>query len=686
MPSRSLRVFSAPRRVRTVLTTACLAVLVLCSSALLAGNVRDLAVVGPSLSAGTIPAGGSAVLTYDVTNLGDHVVSKTYREAIYLSADPLLDVGDVEVGRSHGHTYNLPPGGRHGAEVVVLLPSSASVGSSYLLILANSDQNVAEDVSNNLVAFAVTVTPPGESDLAIEKLVLTSTSVASGNKLNATYDVRNYGVATVETTYRERLFLSTDTVLDSSDIAVGRSHGHTADLAGPSGAHATNVAVSVPPDVSPGSYYVLVQADSEQAVPEDNEGNNVAWTSLQVHAGDKDLEAEHLKLSGSNTIDSGARATLSYEIVNRGKDVVMETYKERILLSTDRDVDATDVELGWSHNHTADLEAHDRHASSMILRIPASTVPGNYYLLVVTDALDAVAETREQNNVYSKPIKVRAGTGDPGVDDKDLAIRLLKASQRKVEAGAQVTLTYDVENRGQDTVTTSYRELIYLSTSSSHAGALLLAGSHSHTKDLHPLAPTHASSSQVTIPTATTAGQYYLIVVADAEGRVEETDETNNAEWVKVTVEPPGAGGTPATERADLVVVDLQLTKKNVRVGDVVTAEYTVANVGNEIVAQSYVDRLFLSSDNVLDSGDELVGISHYHTADLPGASGLHPAATPFAVPGSLPPGKYFVLVQADALKSVDEADETNNITYALLDVRSRSDSSVFDPSDSDDD
>ena len=685
MPLPSLGATSALGCGRQALA-ACSVLLMLCSSALLAGSGRDLAVVVPSLSSSSIPAGGSVVLTYDVQNVGDHVVSATYRETIYLSADVLLDVGDTEVGRSHGHTYNLQPGGKHGAEVVVLLPSSAPAGQSYLLILANSDQNVVEDASNNLVAVAVTVTAPGEPDLAIEKLVLTSTSVASGNKVNATYDVRNYGVATVETTYRERLFLSTDTILDGSDIAVGKSHGHTADLAGPSGAHATNVGVGVPPDVKPGRYYVLVQADSDQAVAEDNEGNNLAWTSLQIHAGDKDLEAEHLKLSGSNTIDSGARATLSYEIVNRGKDVVMETYKERILLSTDRQVDATDVELGWSHNHTADLEAHDRHASSMILRVPAATAPGNYYLLVVTDGLEAVAETREDNNVYSKPITVRAGTGDPGVDDKDLAIRLLKSSQRKVEAGAQVTLTYDVENRGQDTVTTTYRELIYLSTSASASGALLLAGSHSHTKDLHPLEPTHASSSQVTIPTATTAGQYYLVVVADAEGRVDETDESNNAEWVKVTVEPPGSGGAPAAERADLVVVDLRLSKKNVRVGDVVTAEYTVANVGNEIVSQSYVDRLFLSSDNVLDKGDELVGISHYHTADLPGASGLHPAATPFAVPGSLPPGQYFVLVQTDALANVDEADETNNTTYSLLDVRPRSDNSTFDPSHSDDD
>ncbi len=92
-------------------------------------------------------------------------------------------------------------------------------------------------------------------------------------------------------------------------------------------------------------------------------------------------------------------------------------------------------------------------------------------------------------------------------------------------------------------------------------------------------------------------------------------------------------------------------------------ATFTVENRGGE-VASGWTDRLYASTDPVLDSGDQLLG-----TLDQPGvlAAGDQIERT---VPVTLPedPGTYWLIVETDALDTVDEGSpprEDNNVTVA---------------------
>lgn len=118
-------------------------------------------------------------------------------------------------------------------------------------------------------------------DLVVEQLAVSPGPVAPGASATVTYRVANRGTAAATATYAERLYLSSNTTLDGTDVLLATTAGHTADLA-PGATLAVSQAVSIPAGTTAGTYYLLVQADAGSAVVESNEGNNAAALLLSV--------------------------------------------------------------------------------------------------------------------------------------------------------------------------------------------------------------------------------------------------------------------------------------------------------------------------------------------------------------------------------------------------------------------
>jgi len=373
------------------------------------------------------------------------------------------------------------------------------------------------------------VTTPNPKDLVIEGLKVSSVSVVAGASTTVSYNVTNRGTVTVTENYTDRIYLSTNQTWDAGDTLLGTSHGHTADLA-PNATHANSQAVTIPGGTAPGNYFILVRADALGTVVESNEGNNVTAVALTVTvvAGGKDLRIESLRLSASS-VASGGSTTVSHNVVNRGTVTVTETYTDRIYLSTDQTYDAADILLGTSHGHTTDLAPNAVHSNSQAVTIPGGTAPGSYFILVRADALGAVSENNEGNNVTAAALTVT-------VSSKDLVIENLAVSPASVIPGGSLTLSHNVVNRGTVTVTETYTDRIYLSANQTYDAAdILLGTSHGHTTDLAPNA-VHSNSQSVTIPSGTATGSYFILVRADALGAVAESNEGNNVTAAALTV------------------------------------------------------------------------------------------------------------------------------------------------------
>ena len=124
--------------------------------------------------------------------------------------------------------------------------------------------------------------PPGTKDIVIQSVSASNTTPSPGDATTVSYTVVNQGTDTITATYREDVYLSTNTTLDGSDVLLGSSHNHTNDLPGGGGSHSRSAGVTIPSGTAGGAYYLLVQGDAGGSVAESNESNNVAAVPITV--------------------------------------------------------------------------------------------------------------------------------------------------------------------------------------------------------------------------------------------------------------------------------------------------------------------------------------------------------------------------------------------------------------------
>lgn len=193
----------------------------------------------------------------------------------------------------------------------------------------------------------------------------------------------------------------------------------------------------------------------------------------------------------------------------------------RFYLSADRKLDGADVLLG--SRAIPALGAKTGNSGSTTVTIPLGTVLGRFFLLGLADADNSVGETREANK-ETRTLKVTR---------PDLEVSALRAPQ-KTSAGALITVedtTINKEPVASGGSTTKF----YLSTDKVFGGDALLGS-----RAIPALGPEakSAGSTTVTIPLATAPGKYFLIGVADADGAIAETNETDNTRARAITVGP----------------------------------------------------------------------------------------------------------------------------------------------------
>ena len=144
---------------------------------------------------------------------------------------------------------------------------------------------------------------------------------------------------------------------------------------------------------------------------------------------------------------------------------------------------------------------------------------------------------------------------------------------------------------------------------------------------------------------------YFLIAVADGDGVVPETSETNNVWSAAIRVGP------------DLTIASLTVPRQATAGATIAIADQT-KNVG--AAAGDTITYLYLSSNFTLDASDVLLGTR----AIGPLATGAVSAGTTsVTVPGGMVTGHYYVFAVADGAGSISEAVETNNTSIGSIDV-----------------
>jgi subtilase family serine protease len=489
-------------------------------------------------------------------------------------------------------------------------------GTTYYYVVAAANSLGESDDSNEASA-----TPHAPADLIITS-VQAPPPAGAGSSFTLTVTTKNQGTGTSEPT-TTTLYLSANGVFEASDTRL-------TDLAiGPlaPGASVTSTAsVTIPSDVTGGTYYLFGVADTGQNEIESSETNNLFVRSLKIGP-DLEITAMSVPLNAA----PGSVISIGSTITNTGGGNAGQPFVVTFYLSSNYLLDGPDILLNGSRA-IASLAAGAASAGTTDVTIPPDTAVGSYVLIGKVDGSDQVGEALESNNTSMRMISIGG----------DLVVSSF-TTPAMAAAGGVISVTETTANQGTAAVGASTTRF-YLSTNWQLDGAdTQLNGTHA----VPQLGPSgnHTATTSLTIPAGTLSGAYYLLAVADATNAVPETQESNNATSRGIQI------GT------DLVVSAMTVPAKG-GAGLPVAITETTRNQGSGSAAPS-ATRYYFSDNLVWDAADTL--LTPDHNVPQLEAGGSHTASLSVTLPPNVAAGTYYLIAKADAANVVVETNESNN-------------------------
>jgi subtilisin family serine protease/subtilase family serine protease len=535
----------------------------------------------------------------------------------YLSVNSVLDGGDELLG-----SREVPPlaaGASHATTTSLTLPEDTATGGYFVIAQSDAAGAVAEtsETNNNRADGTLYVGP----DLTVSAMSAPATSGA-GKTFTVTETTKNQGTGDAGESIT-RFWLSTNSSLDGGDVPLG-SRTVPALAAGASDAATTTL--TVPTDTTTGTYYVIGQADTANAIVETSETNN-RRASTAVRIG-PDLVVS--AVTAPATAVAGSTFTVTETTKNQG-DGDSDGSTTRFYLSANSTFDGTDKILGTRTVAPVAGDASDTASTSLTL--PADTTAGSYYVIALADAENAVVETFESNNARASSATMKVGP--------DLIVSAMTAPGTGAN-GANITVTDTTRNQGTGASAPSSTGY-YLSKNSTIGSGDVFLGSRS----VDALAPgaSASGSASLQIPLDTDPGFYYVVARADWNAAVGETSESNN-DRTSGTVKIGG----------DLVVSALGAPSIGMATGSITITD-TTANAGTSTLPES-ATAFYLSLNGSHDANDIFLGSRDVGPL---GASQASAASTQVVIPPGTPSASYFVLGVADYSRVVPETNETNN-------------------------
>jgi subtilisin family serine protease/uncharacterized membrane protein len=432
---------------------------------------------------------------------------------LYLSTDATLHEGSDRV--LGDMTVNALTGGAQAAVTrTVTIPATTAPGRYWLIAQANATDVVEEaDAPGQANNWKATATPVIVGrDLIPTLATATPRSTAPGKTLSVQSSVKNQGGQGAGP-FNVAIYLSTDT---GYEVGVDRLLSSRAVAGLAAGATSTaTTPVTIPADTSPGTYFLLVVADSGGAVAEANNGNNVlATAAVQVVRPDLTV----LSVTSPAAMAPGQNVSVSHVVRNLSAPVGgAAATTSRLYLSTDATLhEGSDWPLG---DVTVNALAGGAQATvTRTVTIPATTAPGRYWLIAQANATDMVEEADAPGQANNW--KARA---TPVIIGPDLVVTTAVGS-RLTGPGVAIPVTTTIRNQGGGV--SSPTVVVFVLAQAGRPDVSLSAN-----RAVPALAPGAASgpvATIVTIPSGTPAGVYFIKVQADGPDTLEEADETNN--------------------------------------------------------------------------------------------------------------------------------------------------------------
>ena len=510
-----------------------------------------------------------------------------------------------------------------GGTVVTLTPSP---GATYVFGGWSGDADCADGVITMDADKTCTAAFNNKPDLTVSALTAPASAVA-GATIAVTDTTKNLsGGPAFPGTSNTKIWLSTDSVLDGGDTLLGTRAVPSLN-AGASSLGTTNVVI--PAGQTPGSYFLIANADADGSVPESNETNNVRTKAFTVNG--PDLTVTTLTVPAS----SGSNRTISITDTTRNATgaSAAPASTTSYYLSTDNIWDGADIPFGSRAVPALASGAGSTLTSSQTL---PSVPNGNYFIIAKADGPLAVSESNETNNTLAKAIVIGA----------DLSVSVLGAPG-KSGAGLSITVTDTTANAAGRSDVADSTTAYYLSSDSVLGGDTLIG---SRTTGAIASGGKSLGSALVTIPAGTATGTWYIIAKADDPNAVFEINETNNTRAKSIAIGP------------DLIVLSIS-APLSAHPGQMINVTPTTQNQGGGSSGVSSTTKIYLRPPS---GPDTFLGSRAVPALAPNGSSG---GAVSVTIPAGTPTGSYNLFVVADDGNAVVETNETNNTKLRAITI-----------------
>lgn len=509
---------------------------------------------------------------------------------------------------------------------------------------------MADIVPNKLI----TIGEPNEADLGVQSVTLSNLQVVGGG--NLTFDlqaqIRNYG-KTAASNFLWRAFLSTDRVLDAGDQQVAEGGPVSIGVTTVMTVNASAATTTAP---AAGAYYVLVQVDPTNVVMEASDLNNVGST-LDTFVQGLDLVAT--SISGVASTGGGNVDPVQVSFYNRGTDSPGPV-AFRILLSNDATVSMDDFEI---YSGTRTLTGGQTINETVNVTMPAASPNGDYFYLLQIDPANALTEISETNNSVASFSRVQVRRADIVADFADFLDPVTGLSTRTGKFGEPARATVRMSNQGGANAN-NFSVALVVSTDAT----LSLLSDTIVCEQVVTSLPSGGSSVSVELScplpldsrdgSAFQTGPYFMFLVTDSTGAIYESNKANNNLAVgPIRVTAPGA---------DLAIASV-MAPAAAGVGEVLPVVRTIRNIGNRDAA-TVAYRYYASANEIITNEDVLLQIIDPSTG-TPSAEGMvtltagaaSSATELVRLPGTLPPGSYYIGCLVDPDATIAELDRANN-------------------------
>ena len=544
-------------------------------------------------------------------NGGADVNGTTISNMLYISSTPELGNGKSFRLSSHSMNLNVKAGESVIDEFTATIPYDW-YGDTYFIVDADVNDAVYElaNTANNsgISNLINTLLTPGAD---FEPYNLNAPyHISSGMKFDVTYSVRNIGPGVpFSNTWTDKVYISSkNTGLDDSAKLIGQFtqkgsykmvldgyiDGSDYQYEGDNYSATRSVSVS---GVQPGTYYIYIKVDADNAVLEyDGENNNVVMSKAITLAA-PDLMAEIISIS-EETLSTDTKVAVTWKLKNIGTaDIQNAIVKDGFYASSNVN-GANAVSLGTATN-TISIVAGGEKTFRTNITIPMnSSLNGTRYVYVKTNIDNALTESSTANNSSASVAKQFVYAEDPTtmkVNGTNLTISALSVASTATP-GASLTLSYKVKNTGSLAIEKEVKQEIFISKSKyfdSSAKALPVAGTLPTTNGLQAEASVTVNVN-ISIPSDMKGGQYYIFVIINNDRSLAEKKYDDNQVKSPVYVN----GNLPNLTVSDLVVPATVMTSEKTEVS------WTLSNIGTWD-ADDAVCTTYLSTNATLSSDDK---------------------------------------------------------------------------------